>query len=423
MQKIYIKQGAPTHRESSMVKEIQSFIQKKQEKDPNYAVETVSSYDELKELYDRISIESEEIDFEEVPQNQSTTDTSETKEVKAPEPTKESPKNPKEVIDPLNKQEPIVRNYVLQNEFPTAQQRQDQASNRTEFNEPTTFEESFSMPDDSMDSDSKTFQEGQQNQNGGPKDAKSSQPGNNNSNKDGQRTKISQTQPGDISPDKKRRNARKNARFGINVLLSTAEVFIGNMLTKDISEAKLVEYEVTGEINMGLGLAMPDGGEQTVKGYLSTVREEIKRLLETPEPEKAELIEDATEVLIEKDLVLTPTQQFVATLVGVMISRVKDVYPIYASTKAVLGQLKAVNAENYAAYKETVGSNPPPPPPPPPAPHTESPAQQHTEPPVSDYITEEKKREAPEPVIIRKDPPPPASKLDIIIDEPKETLE
>ena len=122
--KVYIKKGLPNYNEKKLIKELQSEIEKRIENDSSFSFTPARSYDELKALHKSICIT--DVDFEEVKEtpkkskvleNEIIDATSEDKKETAPQQDETFEKVNYDKADPLNREEPIVRPYVLEDEF------------------------------------------------------------------------------------------------------------------------------------------------------------------------------------------------------------------------------------------------------------------------------------------------------------------
>jgi hypothetical protein len=112
--------------------------------------------------------------------------------------------------------------------------------------------------------------------------------------------------------------------------------------TKDITEAKLVEYELKQQMDLSLLLNMPDGQEVTVKQFFQNQCIIAEQAAVIDEESKADLSEALAEVLLEKGIAPTPTQELMLIAGKVLVGQAITLFTLKASSDSVLTQLRAM---------------------------------------------------------------------------------
>ena len=224
------------------------------------------------------------------------------------------------IADPLNRDQPIVRDYVL-DDYNNQSPKGDAA--QTEFAEPVDFKDAFSMPseDDNLDAPTGTTE---------PKPKEPAPEQNKSFN------------PSFDQMDGKKQK-KKSLRFAkqiTNLICDLAEKGFYWATTKDITDAKLTEYEASGEIDLTLLVELADGQEATIRKFFANQvllsESESKISVE----DREELIECLAEVMLEKGIAPTASQELMlvsAKVFGIMI--VKGV-TIQKQNSAILAQLR-----------------------------------------------------------------------------------
>jgi hypothetical protein len=304
---IYQKRGNLNFKERKLISDINSAMEKNPELEQGLT--PANSFDELKELHTRFL--ADEVAFEEVPNTNAG----------ASEPvTKQAP-----LIDPLNRDEPNVRDYVMDDKFdPFAD---FQKGNTSTYQEPTNYGQAFDLPDeDEMRGGS------QQKSNSNQRPQKS------NSNQ-----RPQPINSGDDSGKDKRRSKRF-AKSIVNTTCSLLEVGFVWYATKDINEQKLAEYELTSEINVNAILSMPDGSEATVKEFFISQFGQIEQASKISQEERDDLIDSLTEVFIEKNIQPSPTYELGINALSIIAKQGIKLYVISSQNSQIINQLREQNA-------------------------------------------------------------------------------
>lgn len=330
---IYQKRGNLNFKERKMISDINEALTKNPELEQTLA--PASNFDELKELHTKFMAEA--VEFEEVPKM---TETPETNSRKAP------------IIDPLNRDEPNVRDYVMDDKFdPFAD---FQKGNQSNFSEPTNFGQAFDLPDEDE------MQNSRQNKGGS-----SNQQRQNNQKSNNQR-------PQPVFSEDSVKDKRRSKRFAksiINTTCNLLEVGFVWYATKDINENKLAEYELTNEIDVNALLSLPDGSEVTIKEFFLSQLGDIQEASKITQEERDDLTDALTEIFIEKNIQPSPAYEFGMTALSVLAKKGIQLYMISNQNNQILNQLREKNAlmreQNQQQYQQPTPqqefTTPPPP--------------------------------------------------------------
>jgi len=334
--KIYNKRGRLDYREAKIVKDIQAALNKKYGNNPEILnkFRPANNIEELKKLQLEYCIT--DVDYEEVKNSDSGTE-EEHKKFKdgmkeTVEPTAEKSSNAvandnlggdSDFIDPFNDASPIVRDYVLDNNLQQNPNNDDNNNNSSSFDsEPTTFKDAFTMPDDKTPS-------GDGN-NGG---------GNSNNNKQ-QKQEPLNPQYNTQSSGRKKRTNKKFAKYIVEAVCMLAERGFVWYTTNEITEQKVAEYELTGEMDLTLLLTMPDGQEGTVKEWFRTQCFQSEQLAKFDKEEKDDLADILAEVLDKKGISPSEEQEALIIALSMFGKKFLIAWDMKKGISNVLTQLK-----------------------------------------------------------------------------------
>ena len=384
--KVYVKKGAKNYKETRLVKKIEEAIAKKIQENPEFAQEfrPANNFSQLQSLYDQYCVE--DTSYEDIPEKQETQttyeehkqfrdssqqsmakDTKETEEI-----TAKSGNDNKSFydddndsfIDPLNREEPIVRDYVMSEEFPNNNVKQGPA--RTSFDEPTSFRDSFEIPDDTNDAKPIGNNTGvSNNQPKAKKDKPVSEPVNPNWD--------------DMNNGKKKKSTRKFAKYIVETVCMLTEKGFVWYANKDINDAKLAEYELNDEMDLSLLVTLEEGQQLTVKQFFQMQCMKAEQLAKIEPEEKADLAEALAEVLLEKGVGPTPTQELMLIALKIFGGQVVNLISLKSQTNSLLSQLRAMKEEQGGARTSYV---------PPPQPIQEQQPMDNTEPNIVNAANE-----------------------------------
>jgi hypothetical protein len=341
--KVYNRKGNISLKEKAMVREVEKAVDLLAKDDPNFELKPANNLSELEELYSKYAVTDAEF-VEEVKTPKQDTEKI-VKDFKKD--TGAESDTTEKFVDPFNRDEPIVRDYVLTEEFeePTTQ------STKSSFDEPLSFDESFSIPD------SETLGARQPDQKGFV-EAESPEP-------------QAQQEPmnpafSEMDTAKQRKKTKRFAKQIVALTCDLLEKGFEWYTMKDITEAKLTEYEIKDEMDLSILLDMPNGEQATVKAFFLSQHDVIREEAKIDAEDRDDLTEALTEVFLEKGIAPTPMQELL--LVGARIVGLQTLkaVAIVNSNKSIMSQLRGMKQEEvgYDDYSGTNQQAPPPPPPP-----------------------------------------------------------
>lgn len=316
--KIYIKRGQQTYKEKRIIKEIKPIIDKMMEQNPDMTFTPATNYDELVALRNQYVGDDAEI-------------VSETKDSNTTQSTQSSSVIPDEdddvasqFIDPMNREAPKVRDYVL--DAGEQGSGYDKTSQQSSFAEPSSFEEAFEIP--SMDDDNEGGSD--------PKEKKSSTKAEKPAKKEPINPAFDT-----MTAAKKNRKTKKFAGYIVEVVCSLAEFGFVLFATKNTNEAKLSEYEMTGEIDLTLIFTLDEGQEVTAREFFQNINAQAEELAKYSDEEKEDLTDALAEVMMEKGVTPTPMQELLLITVSVFGQKAMMLYALNKQTNMVLNQLRS----------------------------------------------------------------------------------
>lgn len=335
--KIYQKRGNLNYKERRMIAEIEEAITKKFGNDPSIEerFSPATNFEQLKELHTRYCVE--DVEFQDVK-----TDNSE-EEIKMDsvmnDDTDLLDEDDNSFIDPMNREEPIVRDYVMDEDISNANPSdKTEGPIKTSFDEPASFEDAFNIPGQNIGQTDKSDSK-KENQTLG---------GNNNQQKRPQSTGgMKPQQPfnpdfDDMSNKKKKKSTQRFAKYIVETVCLLAEKGFVWYANKDINEAKLAEYEVSGEIDLSLIVTLEDGQEATIKQFFSIQCIKAEQLAVISKEEKDDLIDALAEVLMEKGVAPTPTQELMMISLKILGGQAVKLIALKSQTNDLLAQLRAM---------------------------------------------------------------------------------
>jgi hypothetical protein len=342
---VYTKRSRKGYKEKRYVERLEEIISKKIEANPELAdsFKPAETFEELEKMYNLYT--SEEAVIEPENTNQNKNNMANDVEEMEDDFEQDQPNRPKggdedsidkEFIDPFNREEPIVRDYVLDG-GDLADPNTVDFSGQSSFDEPTSFDEAFVLPDENTPPPSSG---------GGGFGGGSPRPEREEREEPREQARINPDFD-DMSSGKKRKSTKKFAKYIVETVCMLSEKGFVWFANKDINEAKLVEYELRGEMDLSLLLNMPDGQEVTVKQFFQMQCLQAEQLAVIDEESKADLAEALAEVLLEKGVAPTPTQELMLIAGKIFVGQAITLFTLKASSNAVLNQLRAMKtAEN-----------------------------------------------------------------------------
>ncbi len=243
--KIYTKRGNTNYKEKKYIKALEKVFAEKIAKNSNFENEfqPAATYEELQNMYSQYCTES--VEFEEINTNSATTTQPNEEEerdtvIDSDEDLDKIPDN--DISNPMNEAEPIIRDYVSDgNSF---KETETDKTQKTTFEEPQSFGESFKMPEDNLNANSQAAQSNSSAQ-------------NNNSNT----KKEAKQQP--INPDfdsmkaaKKKKSTQRMAKYIVNGVCDLSERGFVWYANKNIDEEALIGYQLKDEIDLDVLLSL-----------------------------------------------------------------------------------------------------------------------------------------------------------------------
>lgn len=327
--KVYLKRGAPNYKEKRLISAIEKAVEERLTKDSSFAstFKPAMDFEELKKLHDELCIENTE--FVEV------TDTEKKhKEFRdsikdGVEPVVESSPNSdveQSFIDPFNDAEPIVRDYVTEGGFKEA--GSENVQQKTTFEEPTSFEESFQMPSDEPER-------------GGN--------GNKSQPKRDKKVPDAPINPKfeEMDNGKKKRSTKKFARIIVEGVCVLAEKGCIWWTTKDITEDKLIEYQIEDTMDLNVLLTLENNQRQPVIEWFRAKVKDANELFKVSKEDKDDLVDSLYEVMLEKGVAPTPMQELIINSVKTFVLDMGlKAFALSSEIKNVLNQLTTMHKEN-----------------------------------------------------------------------------
>ena len=135
------------------------------------------------------------------------------------------------------------------------------------------------------------------------------------------------------------------AKYIVEVVCTLSEKGFVWLANKDINESKLAEYDLSGEIDLSLMLALEDGQETTVREFFLVQAMRAEQLSKISQEERNDLAEALAEVMLEKGIAPTPMQELILIGVGIFGKQALTLWQISSQNNAVLMQLRALRVE------------------------------------------------------------------------------
>lgn len=330
--KVYLKRGNTNYKEKKLVAQLEAAIDKKIEANPEFAnsFKPANSFEELQALCREHCID--DVEFTETKGTDTNTTTTPEETPLADQHTEfrnaSADAMPKqEIRDPFNRANPIVRDYVLEPEF--AEDTTQQQTVNTNFEEPTTFSGAFDMPTDGP----QTGKEGDKKQTGQ------------------QKAKIPPQAPFNpafetMADAKKKKSTKRFAKYITEAVCMLAEYGYVYFATKDINEIKLAQYELNNEIDLDVLITLTTGQEATIKQFFAAQCLTAKTDSKIPQEEKNDLADALADVLMEKGIAPTATQELIMIAGKIFGGQAIKCVMQKSQTDSILQQLKDMKNEN-----------------------------------------------------------------------------
>jgi hypothetical protein len=301
----YRKIGRRTAEESRLENELHDFFDANPDKAPSDVVTTAQ---ELKSLHEKFVFDNIEVVETEI------------------KGVRETPNRSNISDDPLNRQSPKVRAYVLDNN--TAD------STQTDFAEPVSFDDTFAIPDPNDDSTA-------------PDSASKAIP----ETKKPKTEKREKEGPifNDDENDSTAKIKKKTKNFANAIVKITCDLFEFGVVwysTKDITDEKLEELQAETGVDLTLLLEMEDNQRITVRDFLIQTRILITENVKIDEPDRKELADALFEVLLEQGIQPTHGQHVLLVCAKIALPKGLFAFTQVKLIGAVISQIKAAAAQN-----------------------------------------------------------------------------
>jgi hypothetical protein len=327
--KVYLKRGAPNYKEKRLISAIEKAVEERLSKDSSFAssFKPAMDFEELKKLHNELCIETTE--FTEIPNDEEKHKEFRDGIKNSVEPVAESSPNSdvaESFIDPFNDAEPIVRDYVTEGGFKEA--GSENVQQKTTFEEPTSFEESFQMPSDEQEKGGNSVK--------------------------AQPRKDKKVPDAPINPKfdemdngKKKRSTKKFAKMIVDGACLLAEKGCIWWTTKDITEDKLIEYQIEDTMDLNVLLTLENNQRQPVIEWFRAKVKDANELFKVSAEDKADLVDSLYEVMLEKGVAPTPMQELIINSVKTFVLDMGlKAFGLSSEIKNVLNQLTVMHKEN-----------------------------------------------------------------------------
>lgn len=341
MAKVYLKKGNLNYKERKYISAIEKALNEKGLSNSEFNPAT--NFGELETLYNKYCVE--DVEFTEIKGEKTEgTPSVEDEHKNFMDGAKETVEQPSTDVgggdedpftDPFNQGEVIVRDYVGGGDGSMKDPNAEQQEVKTTFEEPTTFHESFEMPKND-EGDKKS---------GGSSLAKKE-------GKDKKEVKSEPVNPAfdEMSTAKKKKSTKKMARAIVEGVCKLAEFGSIWWVTKDITEDKVIEYEINDTIDVQILLSLDEKQQVTVKNWFAKQVKDANEILKIDEEDKNDLVDSLYEVMLEKGIAPTPMQELIINAVStIVIGLGVKAFAMGQQINSVLGQLKALRVEQKEA--------------------------------------------------------------------------
>lgn len=329
-----------------LVRELEPIIERKMITDPNFAstFRAATTPEELQRLHSVHCAETATIlsEIKNEPNINLSNMENESHNSENNKPSETGSGAQKKVIDPINEAEPIIRDYVLQDDayekkssIPSAGARADEPLS---FNEPMSFQEAFDIPLDANE-DPKL---------GDKKEGEQKQQSSTQNNTQQSAPKKEPVNPyfDDQSNQNKKKQTKRMAKYIVKVVVTLLEKGFVWWTTKDINEAKLIELELKGEIDLNVLFALSETEQQTAREFFARMCKDAIAGSKVEEDDILELTDALFEVLIEKGIAPTPMQNLALVSLQIVGAKVITALGLSAMTNSILAGLKENHKQN-----------------------------------------------------------------------------
>jgi hypothetical protein len=360
--KIFSRRGKPNWKEKKLLQDLEPILERKLATDSNFAANfrPVSSLDELQKLHSIYCTENAQIISEE-PINKNTTMKNEyetvlsnEKEINLKETrTKlDETETKSSFSDPFNEEEPIIRDYVLKGDEYSKQPLNNQVDNNFMFNEPTNFDDAFAIPD--LDEDKSQLGGNNSNNNGGNNSGNNG--GNRNEPKNNPKPQPVNPYFDDQSNQNKKKQTKRFAKYITGFVCFALEKGYVWFTTKDINEAKMIEYELKGDFDVSLMVTLDSETRVTAKEFFRKMCTDAIIASKISQDDQDELSDALADVLMEKGIAPTPMQTLLMVSGQILAKQVTNAFMSISISKSVIAGLKEYKTSQESEEKDALES-------------------------------------------------------------------
>lgn len=338
--KIYNKRGKRNYKENRLVDELTKELQKRLDSGDHTVVHNfkpADSFVELQQLH--IQYTSKDVPFEEIKEQTSNADNMATKKEESIDDILMDDTEDSSFIDPFNRQEPTTYDYTNDGGF--SKDSTPKNTGQTDFAEPMSFDEAFELPGEGEEAVENEKQS---------KDSKGEKPEPKQSRQ--KQTKEDPWNPSfdDMSSGNQKKSTKKFAKYIVEAVCALAEKGFVWYANKDINDAKLAEYELSGEMNLSILVTLENGQDATVKHFFQQQCIAAEQLAKFEDEEKKDMAEALSAVLLEKGIAPTATQELMIVVGGVLVKKGAILLSLKSQTSSLLNQLRMMNTPQQPQY-------------------------------------------------------------------------
>jgi hypothetical protein len=331
--KVYNKRGKRNYKEVRLVKELEAELQKRVESGDHAIVHNfkpADSYEELQQLH--VQYTSSDAEFQEIKETQTNANNMAKKQSEdILDDISIDESDDTSYIDPFNRQEPTTYDYTNDGGF--SKESTPKNTGQSDFAEPMSFDEAFELPGEGEEAVENEKQ---------PKEGKSEQKEPRQSRA---KAKEDPWNPSfdDMSAGNQKKSTKKFAKYIVEAVCALAEKGFVWYANKDINEAKLAEYELSGEMNLSILVTLETGQDATVKRFFQQQCLAAEELAKFEDEEKKDMSEALAAVMLEKGIAPTATQELMIVVGGVLVKKGAILLSLKSQTNSLLNQLRAMN--------------------------------------------------------------------------------
>lgn len=331
--KVYNRRGRRNYKEIRLVAELEKELEKRLADEPRLALsfKPAETFEELKNMHTQYVARDAEFEEIENTKNQETmakrnSENQEEELVNDQDLDMDESQDDNSFIDPFNRQEPTTYDYTNDGGF--SKESTPKNTGQSDFAEPLSFDEAFEIPEEGEEDEPVQNEKKPDQQKREKKQAPKEDPWN----------------PAfdDMSTSSKTKSTKKFAKYIVEAICALAEKGFVWYANKDINDAKLAEYELSGEMNLNLLITLNNGQEATVKQFFKQQCLAAEELAKIKPEQKKDMAESMAAVLLEKGIAPTAMQEALMVFGGVFIQQGAILLSLSSQNTAVVNQLRAM---------------------------------------------------------------------------------